>query len=421
MPDRSPTRGADRLRLPFTAALALSTLACGPSSATSGAPGKANVEPAPTQPEPPPPLASEPSPAPERLPTPTCDAASAPLHALRQAAAGTIAAPGDIDKLAAFLRAIDDDLGGERGHALAAELSAAAKAAADAGSDAKPPSVDALARLDALIALWFRDQLRRAVEVKVEAERNLAWSRAECSWGLLAADPDLMTGLEEERLGEIVAERLLAGRAILLAEGEAREGWDRIVLPARQAIEKRLFTVAQRTLLREASVAKADNSSDAAARASAAFLLLRDRLQDKNSPAIAPIEAMLAGPPAAIDLHLLTDALAITFAKRSRKYCSEVVSSPELVGEAAGLSSVTEGMTYSRLILPDMSARLGDAGFSADAYLGSWDALLEEVDSGQDAGEIRRLSDELVRWNCAYQEALGIAECTWNRDEVAKP
>ena len=423
MPDRSPTRGAYRLRLPFTAALALSTLACGPSSATSGDPSKANAEPAPSQAEPPPPLAGEQSPiaAPERLPTPTCDAASAPLHALRQAAAGTIAAPGDIQGLSDLLRAIDDDLGGERGQALAAELRAGAQAAAEAGSDARPPSADALARLDALIALWFRDQLRRAVEVEVEAERNLAWARAECSWALLAANPKLMTSLDEERLGEIVAERLLAGRTVLLAEGEAREGWDRIVLPARQAIEKRLFTVAQRTLLREASAAKANAEGEAAARARAAFLLLRDRLQDKNSPAIAPIEAMLAGPPAAIDLQMLTDALAITFAKRSRKYCSEVVSRPEFVGEAAGLSSVTEGMTYSRLILPDMSARLSDAGFSGDAYLGTWDALLEEVDSGQDAGEIRRLSDELVRWNCAYQEALGIAECTWNRDEVAKP
>ena len=33
--------------------------------------------------------------------------------------------------------------------------------------------------------------------------------------------------------------------------------------------------------------------------------------------------------------------------------------------------------------------------------------------------ELARLSGELVRWNCAYQEALGIAECTANVDEVA--
>ncbi len=424
MPERSPRRLAPRPSLStagtFALLLALGAPACGPS-ATQGAGDPATTPtPTPVQRAEAGPAGEDPgpqdpsgTPVPERLPTPTCDAASAPLHALRQAAAGTIAEPGDIDGVRALLGAIDRELGGERGETLSAELGAVAKD--------RPPSAEALARLNALLALWFRDQLRRAVELEIEAERNLAWARAECSWALIAAEPSLLRSLAEERLGEIIQERLIAGRTALLAEDpELREGWRSVVFPARQAIEKRLFTAAQRTLLREASSAQEGADEAAAQRARAASLLIRDRLQDKNTPAIAPIEAMLEGPPAAIDLPMLERALAITFAKRSRKYCSEVVLKPELVGEATGLSSVTEGMTYSRLILPDMSARLGDAGFSGSAYIDTWEALLEEIAGGHDAGEIRRLSDELVRWNCAYQEALGIAECTWNRDEVAR-
>ena len=150
--------------------------------------------------------------------------------------------------------------------------------------------------------------------------------------------PTLKDFVAAEEIGVIVDQRLAAGLEVIAdAEADA-DAWDRALLPGRQAVEKRLFTLAHRSLLDAAAAAKGGDAA-AVRRAAAAFALIRDRLQDKNTPAIAKIEAMLAGPPAAIDVDALARDLAITFAKRSRKYCSEVVDKPELHGAAAGLSS----------------------------------------------------------------------------------
>jgi hypothetical protein len=328
-----------------------------------------------------------------------CDGAREPLAGLRGGAEvePTLADPG----FAALLSAVERDVGLAPGQATT-ELKAAD---------------DPAAAVDALLARWIREQLRRAAEGKgTDPDRGAAWRHAACGWGLLVTSPTLKDFVAAEEIGAIVDQRLAAGLEVVADADADADAWDRVLLPNRQAIEKRLFTLAHRSLLDAAEAAK---GGDAAAmrRAAAAFALIRDRLQDKNTPAIATIEAMLAGPPAAIDVDALARDLAITFAKRSRKYCSEVVDKPELRGAAAGLSSVTEGATYSRLILPDMAARLVGKDFAKERYLATWDGLLEEVETGDDPGEIKRLSDELVFWNCAYQEALGIAECTWNRDE----
>ncbi len=340
------------------------------------------------------------------------------LLALRQAAGGTRGAPDEISTLATLLASIDDELSGNRGHQIAALL-------ASRSQFLGPTQIEALDSLDALFALWLRAQLRHAVEGTDQGERSLAWARAECAWEFLSTSPTLTKALDREDLRTIIDQRFADGRAAFNPDAHEARDWQRVILPSRQAIEKRIFTAAVRSLLRAAESAQKSTDEATVAvtmrHARAAFELLRDRMKDKNTPAIATIDSMLEGPPAAIDLQAIKDALAITFAKRSRKYCSEVDSHPKLIGSAAALSSVTEGRTYSRLILPDMQLRLDDQGFLGEHYLATWDALLEEVDVGQDSGEIHRLSQELVRWNCSYQEQLGIAECTWNRDEPQKP
>ncbi|MEZ4383081.1 MAG: hypothetical protein R3A79_17270 [Nannocystaceae bacterium] len=332
-----------------------------------------------------------------------CDGAREALTSLRGGADVGVALADE--GLTALLAAIERDVGLAPG-----EAAAALRAASDPAAAA-----------DALLARWIREQLKRAAEGKGTApERGAAWRHAACAWGLLVASPTLKDFVRVEELGAAVDRRFAAGLEVVADADADADAWDRALVPGRQAIEKRLFTLAHRSLVDAAAAAKAGDAA-AQRRAAAAFALIRDRLQDKNTPAIATIEAMLAGPPAAIDVDALARDLAITFAKRSRKYCSEVVDKPELHGSAAGLSSVTEGATYSRLIAPDMAARLRGKDFAPERYLATWDALLEEVETGDDPGEIRRLSDELVFWNCAYQEALGIAECTYNRDEQPRP
>ncbi len=391
-----------------------STIEPGPAKANPGAePSKAQESDA---------KALAPTPIQPRMAAPACDAAQPALLALRQAAGGTRAAPKDITTLTTLLATLDAELSGDRGHHIAAALRGKTPPKAPGPRILDDRQLEALDSLDALFALWLRAQLRHAVEDTNHADRSLAWARAECAWEFLSTSPTLTEALSHEALRTIIERRFAGGRAAFSPGFHGNDDWQRIVLPSRQAIEKRIFTAAVRSLLRAAERAKKSETSDAthgvaARQARAAFELLRDRMKDKNTPAITAIDAMLAGPAAAIDLQMITDALAITFAKRSRKYCSEVDSHPELIGSAAALSSVTEGQTYSRLILPDMQLRLGAQGFSGEHYLATWDALLEEVDVGQDSGEIHRLSEKLVRWNCTYQELLGIPECTWNRDE----
>jgi hypothetical protein len=69
------------------------------------------------------------------------------------------------------------------------------------------------------------------------------------------------------------------------------------------------------------------------------------------------------------------------------------------------------------MVLPEMSERLADQGFDASAYMQDWADYREAVvaDDGPRASE---LSERLVSWNCEFQGALGIAECTDSADEA---
>ncbi len=101
--------------------------------------------------------------------------------------------------------------------------------------------------------------------------------------------------------------------------------------------------------------------------------------------------------------------------KRARKYCDEVVN-PKLRATPAGRASLAEGLAYTRILLPGMQARLPE--FDAAAHIASWQAAVEALDADDD-DELRRITAELVQWNCAYQQALEIRECTATADERA--
>ena len=64
--------------------------------------------------------------------------------------------------------------------------------------------------------------------------------------------------------------------------------------------------------------------------------------------------------------------------------------------------------------------RLADRGFNPTTHAATWRAYVEELEAGgDDMSELARLSEELVRWSCAYQDELGIRECTATVDEGA--
>ncbi|WP_143825611.1 hypothetical protein [Nannocystis exedens] len=65
-----------------------------------------------------------------------------------------------------------------------------------------------------------------------------------------------------------------------------------------------------------------------------------------------------------------------------------------------------------------MSEKLKGQGFDEAAHLQAWQGYGEAV-AEADADEAKRLSAELVQWNCAYQRALAIRECTSSADEVS--
>ena len=64
-----------------------------------------------------------------------------------------------------------------------------------------------------------------------------------------------------------------------------------------------------------------------------------------------------------------------------------------------------------------MRAALAPQKFDPDAHMATWRSFKEAVETHDDADELKKLSDELVHWNCAYQQALGVRECTATADE----
>ncbi|MEZ4429646.1 MAG: hypothetical protein R3A51_18375 [Nannocystaceae bacterium] len=358
-------------------------------------------------------VAAKESPTTEPRATSECDAARLPE--VRAAAAD-----GDLERISAeqsaalqrLLARVDSETG-------RADAERAAALLVNTGPD-EPRARELAQLLDAAMTAWMRHHLERAADTASPiAARQSSWELATCAFehgpailsmeASAAPEGDAGATLVEEARAALASGR----RALADADADARE---RVLQPARQRVEKSAYRAIHRALLLRARAAKDDPQQASAALA--AFRIIEDRMQGKNTPGAAVITAALSGDPTRLDAEAIARELAVAFAKRTRKYCSHALEHPD-EPLADRLASAAEGSTYALLLLPDMTRRLADAGFDAIAYRRTWEDYAQELEVGDDPAELARLSGELVRWNCAYQEALGIAECTANVDEVA--
>lgn len=390
-------------RAVFLALLALAAPACS-EPAKVPAPAKG-----PAKPADPPVKASVPdkpiapaSPAAPARPA-VCDAAAPQLAVLHGDAAAPLAYAGT--PLQAWIVAGDAELGRADDAAISAALAATG------------PSARATAKglVEAAVSQWFRARLKQAAEGK--DDRAGAWAAARCAWDLalrpLALDPAVEAG--DPGLAGLVDATFAAGAAADPADPDAA------FLPRHETIEKSWFRVEHRRLLRAAADARASGDAVAAARALVIFEALRDRLKDRNTPGIDLVIAELKKPdPKTIDPDRIERELAVAIVKRANKYCTEAVdpAAGKTLGTPAAAATAAEGLAYTEILLPDMVEKLADQRFDRAAHVEAWQAFAHAIDE-KDADEAKRLSAELLQWNCAYQRALGLRECTASADEVA--
>jgi len=241
-----------------------------------------------------------------------------------------------------------------------------------------------------------------------QRERAGQWDHAWCLWDAalrpLARRADGLPKRGGEDWEPTIADAFAAGRADL----------DDPIAPKanRQIIEKGSYAVAYRLILANAE----DPQPPAPSEAAALLDMLEDRIADRNGPGLKRMRVMLNGDPAAIDPAVIERELAVAFSKRARKYCDKAVAKAEL-GTPEAIAETWEGIVYSKVILPSMREALSAEGFDTDAYAADWQGYLEAVESG-DADTAATISARLVEWNCAYQDRLGIAECTSADNEI---
>lgn len=267
-------------------------------------------------------------------------------------------------------------------------------------------------QLRAVALLELRRLLGEVAEPRLRgAEAFAAWDRARCLWDTslrtLAVRAEALPVHGGEGWEVSIDEAFTEGRAAI-----DQEAGITAVKASKQQIEKGLYAVAHRLILADAEAQTAVDASEALGLVDA----LQDRIADRNGPGLQRIRRQLVGPPAQIDAAAIERELAIAFSKRARKYCDKVVASGEIATPTA-VSETWEGMVYTRIILPGMRESLSARGFDADAHLDDWERYLEAVEAG-DAELAAELSPRLVEWNCAYQEQLGIAECTSTANEL---
>ena len=331
------------------------------------------------------------------------------LSALRSAYLGTA--------VQTLVKASDADIGRVDDDALTAALS----------SDAPGAFITAEFLLHGALSQRMRHNLEVAFKDKDPVKRTAAWSAARCAWeqdlrhlalALEARSAELSaeTGRDDATIAADIDALFAAGAAALTAEPID----ERVLKPAYEALEKTWFRVIHRELAAAAARARQDGDALAARRALGLFHLLRDRLQDRNTPGIARVEAQLGGDPKQIDPAAVMREIDIALVKRARKYASHALDAH--LGGVDGLTSVTEGLAYTRILLPGMRAAIRDPSFDPEAHVAAWQHFAEAVEPAEpDPDELKKLSAELVHWNCAYQQALGIRECTATADERAKP
>lgn len=388
------------LRAALALVLALAGTACNaPAPPPASAPTPAPARPAPD-------LASAPAVAASLPAHPLCDAATGPLAALQAQDSGTaIAYTGT--PLQQWVVASDAAVGRRDDAAITASLTYTTPAG----------FFYTRSRIEAAVAEWMRDHLKRAAEAT--EGRDVLWAAARCAWevGLrpLAAE---VAGTDPGLADEVDA--AFAAGAAALATGDPA-AIDRALLPGHELVEKTWFRIAHRRLLAAADEARRIGDPAAAARARGIFEALRDRLKDRNTPGIAVIDAIFAGPPDQLDPDRIEREIALALVKRARKYCDEALTPAAKgpLGSPAALATVAEGLAYTMVVLPDMSQKLKADGFDAAAHVQAWHDYGEAV-ADADPAAARTVSADLVQWNCAYQRALAIRECTASVDEVAR-
>jgi hypothetical protein len=390
--------------------------ACGGASPPAPAARSQPAAPAPAV-TPPPPLA----PAPASTSDPACAAALPYFNAIRS----TIAQPTpDLAALRGayvgtavqtLVKTSDADTGRNDDAALTTALAA----------DAPGAFITAEFLLHGALSQRLRHNLELASKDKDPAKRAAAWSAARCAWEQhlrhLGADLSPETGSAEDikDIKDAVADIdavFTAGAAALAAQPID----ERVLRPGHETIEKSWFRIIHRALAAAAARARKDGDALAARRALGLFQLLRDRLQDRNTPGIARVEAQLGGDPKQLDPAAVMREIDIALVKRARKYASHALDA-HLTG-VDGLTSVTEGLAYTRILLPGMRAAIRDPGFDPEAHVAAWQQFADSVEAAEpEPDELKKLSADLVHWNCAYQQTLGIRECTATADEHAKP
>jgi hypothetical protein len=237
------------------------------------------------------------------------------------------------------------------------------------------------------------------------------WDDAWCLWD--GALRPLAQSIDEdggEAWEEQIVEAFMAGRTGLIGEYDPAR-----VRTHREIAEKSTYAVIHRLVLARAATAKDADDVRVARVAYGLLGVIEDRIRDRNGPGLLRVQAMLKGPPAEIDVDAIERELDKAFVKRARKYCDEAVTG-NLLGSPEAMKGGWEGLTYTKLILPGMRETLAGQGFDADAYMADWDSYLVAL-AGSDMSGAAVISERLVQWNCAYQEALGIAACTTTANE----
>ena len=294
-------------------------------------------------------------------------------------------------------------------------------AASETGEARKLALLDVLGLLRNVALLDVRARLAIVADVLPDPQRDPSllrgeWDQAWCVWsGVLAPLASEVDVATNEGWSDTIVGAFESGYAGIVGPEQPWAPDEFATKPAKQVIEKGSFGVVARALVERAEQAQAGADPLAAREASGLFVLIEDRIQGRNTPAIELIQTMLAGPPEAIDPASIETELAVAFVKRARKYCDEALLADAL-GSADAAKGVDEGVLYTRIILPQMRERLADQGFDGDAYMQVWADYRAAV-IADDPGAASSASEELITWNCAMQAALDIAACTDSADE----
>jgi hypothetical protein len=305
---------------------------------------------------------------------------------------------------------------------------AAILASLDAAADADHvlDLIDVEWRVYLAMQQYIRTEVTNVSEVLPDPNNDPAllyqrWDATYCYWdGALRPLAQLSDGLGVT--GDTIEADIDAGFEWGHAGIEGEQPWaidEFAVPPAKQQVEKSIYTVVLRLVAQWSADAAAEADEalalEYARMAYGAYQIIEDRINTKNTPSIAVTEAALLGDPADIDAEQILDDMAIAFVKRTRRYTDLALPDVgDLMGTAAGLKGAVEGAVYSKSIEPYM---VDLQGFDIDAYRATWATYIEAVENDDlDAGA--PAAAELTDWNCQFQTALGLAECSYNIDET---